>query len=79
MATEQPKVPTPAQLDALAAESRQPDVIGVLCLYLALTSIAVGLRFLARRKAGAYLGVDDWMCLASWASNTLVICLAFVG
>ena len=42
--------------------------IGVDIFLIALTSLALTLRFISRRLSGAGLWWDDWLALAAWVS-----------
>lgn len=45
---------------------RGPQVLGVAGLFLALTTIAVGLRCYTRAFISKSFGLDDWSALIAW-------------
>ncbi|MCJ1233834.1 hypothetical protein MMC14_001792 [Varicellaria rhodocarpa] len=60
--------PTPAQIQYMEAhisDDRRPGLIASVVIPLSIASIAVVLRFIARRRVRAPLLADDWLILAS--------------
>lgn len=45
--------------------ARQVETIVITCLLVFLTSLAVVLRFIARRIAGQRIFADDWVMIAA--------------
>ena len=61
-------VPTPAQIaymEAHISDDRRPGLIASVVIPLSIATIAVALRFIARRRVRVPLLADDWLILAS--------------
>jgi hypothetical protein len=63
------KHPTPEQIAHMQAhieDDRRGWLIGANVAFLVLAMISIVMRFMARKKIGARIGVDDWLiCLAA--------------
>ncbi len=44
-------------------------LMGITWWLVAMTTVAVGLRFYARGKVMARLALEDWMMLVSWVGS----------
>lgn len=53
--------------------SRVPEILGALTTLTVLATMAVILRFFARRVAGASYGADDWLILLALVVPAFVI------
>ena len=63
--------PTPEQIQYMQDhidEDRRPWLVGVNVSFIAIAVVAVVLRFYARKKVMARLGVDDWLIAAAGVS-----------
>jgi len=56
---------TPDVNHALDGETKVPEIIAILSVCCALTSVIVTLRFITRKTIVGVIGADDWVILAS--------------
>ncbi|KAF2756048.1 hypothetical protein EJ05DRAFT_502515 [Pseudovirgaria hyperparasitica] len=56
---------TPDQL-ATMNDNRNTLIVAVSVVLIVLTTIAIVLRFIARRSRSLHIGVDDWFALVAW-------------
>lgn len=61
---------TPGDFEHPDQQLRWSITVGLVFAFM-LSTIAVGLRFLARRLAGGRLYLDDWLILVALVSTTL--------
>ena len=64
---------TPAEIQyykAHANDTRQPNMIATAVCGLVVAYVAVSLRFIARRKSAAGIGIDDWLIVAALVAQT---------
>ncbi|KAI1456185.1 hypothetical protein F4805DRAFT_476273 [Annulohypoxylon moriforme] len=57
--------PLSPEQEATLHETRGPDVIATVSLFIGLTTVAVALRFASRISRRARIGVDDWLSVAA--------------
>ena len=59
---------------AIAPAGRGFEVLGVYGLFLALTTLTVGLRAYCRLRIQKAFGWDDWFATLSWVSTPAAFC-----
>ena len=64
---------TPAQL-ATIHENKGTSVIAVSSLFIAVCTMSVGFRFVARATRRMSLGIDDYLSLGALVSTAMLPC-----
>jgi hypothetical protein len=63
--------PSPAEIahmQANASDDRRVWFVAANAAFLVLAYLSVAMRVLSRRKIGTYIGLDDWLIIASAVS-----------